>query len=122
MTKLLAWVVVAVMAATSCTPLSSVIWPTTVKCLSMPSAELIAKVRVIVEQDGLAAVFSEASIKALEDLARQYGPDVIVCVLHELIDGYSAPTGLQASPETMARSRRAQAFLNEQEINVVVPQ
>lgn len=121
MTKLLAWVVVAVMAATSCTPLQNVIWPTTVKCLSMPSAELIAKVRVIVEQDGLAAVFSDAAIKALEDLARQYGPEVIVCVLHELIDGYSAPTGLQASPETMARSRRAQAFLNEQEIQVQEP-
>jgi hypothetical protein len=118
MTKLLAWVVVAVMAATSCTPLANIIWPTTVKCLASPSAELVAKVRAIVEQDGLDAVFSAATVKALEGLARQYGPEVIVCVLHDLIEAYTAPTGLQAPPDHMAAARRSQAFLNDREVDV----
>lgn len=119
---LMLWLVlIASIAATGCTQLGGIVWPTTVKCLAMPSAALIEKVRVIVEQDGIAGVFSDAAVKALEDLARQYGPEAIVCVLHELIDAYTAPTGMQASPEAIARSSRAQNFLNEHEIVVQQP-
>ena len=121
MKLILAWVVVAVLAATSCAELGPVIWPTTVKCLTLPSEALIAKVRVIVEQDGLDAVFSAKTVAALEDLARQYGPEAIACVLRELVDVYTAPTGMQAPPENLARARRAQNFLNEHEVDVQTP-
>jgi isochorismate hydrolase len=92
-----------------------------VKCLTTPTDALIAKVRVIVEEDGLAGVFSDKAVAALEDLARQYGPEAIVCVLRSLLDGYTAPTGMQASPEALARSRRVQAFLNDRDIEVQGP-
>ena len=108
-------------ALTSCKTLGPVVWPTTVKCLSAPASELVAKVRVIVEQDGLAGAFSDDAIKGLEELARQYGPDVIACVLHELIDEYTAPTGMQAPPDRRAAARRSQLFLIEQQITTVNP-
>jgi ATP-dependent protease Clp ATPase subunit len=116
--KILAWVVVAVLAATSCKTLGPVIWPTTVQCLSAPASAVVAKVRVIVEQDGLAGAFSDDAIKALEELARQYGPEVIACVLRELINEYTAPTGFAAPPDRLAAARRSQHFLNEQQIQV----
>ena len=105
-------------AATSCTPLRDVIWPTTVKCLTTPASALVAEVRTIVERDGLDAVFSAASVDALEDLARSYGPEAVVCVIKELIDAYTAPTGMQAPPDRLAAARRAQDFLNERDIVV----
>lgn len=118
MKPILAWVVVAVLAATSCKTLGPVIWPTTVKCLSTPASAVVAKVRVIVEQDGLAGAFSDDAVKALEELARQYGPDVIACVLSVLIDEYTAPTGMQAPPDRVAAARRSQLFIIEQQITV----
>lgn len=109
---------VLLLAATGCTVLKDVIWPTTVRCLAAPSAELVERVSAIVARDGLESVFSEDTLTALENAARDYGPEAVVCVLKELIDAYTAPTGMQAPPENLARARRAQDFLNEHEIVV----
>lgn len=113
---ILAWVVIASLSA--CTTLKDIIWPTTVKCLTMPSAALVEQVKAIVERDGLENVFSDASLTALENLARDYGPEAVVCIIKELIDAYTAPTGMAAPPDKLAAARRAQDFLNEHEIVV----
>jgi hypothetical protein len=113
--KTFALVLALSLAASSCKQLE-VHWPTAVKCLAAPSAAVVERVRVIVEEDGLDAVFSAKTVAALEDLARQYGPEVIVCILRDLIDAYTAPTGMQAPPERLAAARRSQAFLNEHDL------
>ncbi len=105
-------------AAFGCTALKDVIWPTTVKCLSAPAADLVQDVKLIVERDGLDKVFSSHSLDMLEDLARSYGPEAVICVLKELINAYTAPTGMQAPPDRLAAARRAQDFLNEHDIVV----
>ena len=111
-------VVAALIAATGCTTLKDVVWPTTVKCLATPAAAAVAEVKAIVERDGIENVFSGDSLKMLENVARKYGPETVVCIIKELIDAYTAPTGMQAAPEKMAAARRAQDFLNEHEIVV----
>lgn len=116
--KRIALAIAILLAAPSCSTLKDVIWPTTVKCLTTPATALVADVRRIVEQDGLDAVFSPAAVDALEDLARSYGPEAVVCVIKELIDAYTAPTGMQAPPDRLAAARRAQDFLNEHDIVV----
>lgn len=113
-----AFLLAATLAATSCTTLKDVIWPTTVKCLSLPAAELIEDVKRIVAVDGLSEVFGSQALAELEDLARSYGPEAVVCVLKELIDAYTAPTGMQAPPENLARARRIQDFMIERDIVV----
>jgi hypothetical protein len=118
MRTILAFVLVTLCAAASCKTLGPVVWPTAVKCLSAPSAELVSKVKVIVEQDGLAAAFSDKTLSALEDLARSYGPDVIACVLRELLDAYTAPTGMATPPDQLAAARRIQAFFVEHDLEV----
>jgi hypothetical protein len=111
----------ALVSAASCKTLGPIIWPTAVKCFGAPSAELVAKVQAIVEQDGLEAAFSGKTLEALEDLARSYGPDVIACVLRELLDAYTAPTGMAAPPDKLAAARRIQAFFVEQQMQVPQP-
>lgn len=108
------------LCVTGCKQLTPVIWPTTVKCLTAPSGALVEKVRVIVQEDGLNDVFSPKAVSALEDVARAYGPEAVVCVLKELIGAFTAPTGVEAPPDRLAAARRAQHFLNEQEIRVEV--
>jgi hypothetical protein len=107
------------LALSSCSVLKDIVWPTTVKCLTTPAAGLVEKVQKIVEADGLGNVFSPATVDALEDVARTYGPEVVVCILKELIDAYTAPTGMQAPPDRLAAARRTQDFLNEHDIVVV---
>lgn len=114
--------VIALCAATGCTVLKDVIWPTTVKCLAAPAAEAVERVKAIVERDGLDNVFSGESLTALENVAREYGAETVVCIIKELIDAYTAPTGMQAPPERLAAARRAQDFLNEHEIDVREPE
>jgi hypothetical protein len=109
---LVAGMLLAAFAAVGCKP-SHIDWPKAVSCFGTPSAELVAQVRSIVEQDGLD--------EALEDLARSHGPDVIACVLRELIDAFTAPTGMQSPPEKMAAARRIQDFFNEKQIQVPKP-
>lgn len=106
------------LAFSACTTLKDVIWPTTVKCLTAPAAALVEDVRLVVERDGIDKVFSSGSLDMLEDLARSYGPEAVVCVLRELIDAYTAPTGMAAPPEKLAGARRIQDFLNEHDIVV----
>lgn len=101
---------------TGCTPLRDVIWPTAVKCLSAPAEALVDGVKDIVARDGFDNVFSGDSLSMLEDLARSYGPEAVVCVLQALLDKYTAPTGMAAPPENLARARRIQDFLNERSI------
>lgn len=121
MKTILAWVVVASLAAVSCTPLKDVIWPTTVKCFTTPSAELVAEVRAIVEQDGFEAAFSSATVGALEDVARRSTPEIVACILRELLDGYTKPTGMAAPPDDLARARRVQRFFIEHDIEARGP-
>jgi hypothetical protein len=108
----------ALLALSACTTLQDVIWPTTVKCLTVPSAAVIERVKAIVDRDGLDNVFSAETQKALENAAREFGPEAVVCVIKELIDAYTAPTGMQSPPDRMAAARRAQDFLNDHEIVV----
>ena len=108
----------SVLACSACSTLRDVVWPTTVKCLTMPSAALVERVKAIVDRDGIDHVFSAETLTALENAAREYGPEAVVCVLKELIDAYTAPTGMQAPPDRMAAARRAQDFLNSHEIVV----
>ena len=113
-------IALAVMIALSgCDTLRQVVWPTTVKCLTTPAAGLVEKVQRIVEADHLGNTFSPEVVDALEDVARTYGPEVVVCILKELIDAYTAPTGMQAPPDRLAAARRSQDFLNEHDIVVV---
>lgn len=111
-------VLVVLLAAVGCTQLHDVLWPTTVKCLATPSAALVERVSAIVARDGLDNVFSAETLQALENTAREYGAEAVVCVLKELIDKYTMPTGMQAPPENLARARRVQDFLNDHEIVV----
>lgn len=119
MKTILAWVVVAVLAATSCATLRDVVWPVAVKCLATPSAAVIERVKAIVERDGLAGAFSAETLQALDNAAREYGPDVIACVLRELLDGYTKPTGEEAPPDQLAAARRIQAFYIQHDIEAV---
>jgi hypothetical protein len=110
--------VVLVLGCSACTVLKDVIWPTTVKCLTTPSAALVERVSAIVARDGLDNVFSAETLAALDNVAREFGPEAVVCVIKELIDAFTAPTGMQAPPDRLAAARRAQDFLNEHEIVV----
>jgi hypothetical protein len=105
-------------AAVGCTTLRDVVWPTTVKCLVSPSSSVLERVSAIVARDGLDAVFSADSLTALENAAREFGPDIVVCAIKEIIGKLTLPTGMEAPPENLARARRAQDFLNEHEIDV----
>jgi len=83
------------LAATSCTTMRDVVWPTAVTCGAPIASQLFVDVRQIAEQDGLGAVFSDRSVSMLEDLALSYGPDTVACVLKELLDKF-APRGVDA--------------------------
>lgn len=113
--------VVLVLGCSACTQLRDVLWPTTVRCLTTPSAALVERVTAIVERDGLDNVFSGESLQALENVAREFGPEAVVCVIKELINAYTAPTGMQAPPDRLAAARRAQDFLNDHDIAVQEP-
>lgn len=113
-----ACVTALVLAAASCTTLRDVIWPTTVKCLTAPASELVADVTRIVQEDGLSDIFGPKALAELEDLAKSYGPEAVICVLKELIDAYTAPTGMQAPPERLAAARRIQDFMIDRDIVV----
>lgn len=120
MTKLLATLLVC--AALSCNgQLPALIWPTTVKCLTSPSEALLTTVRSVIEQDGLAAVFSDATTAALEDLGRKYGPEAVVCVLSNLAAAYTSQKSMHVLPERVAAAGRAQHFLDSQEVKVETP-
>ena len=114
------WIValVVVLACAGCDTLRTVIWPTAVTCLATPSVEAVAQVKAIVERDGIENVFSSETVGMLEDLARELGPETVVCIIKELIDAYTAPTGMEPPPERLAAARRAQDFLNQHEIVV----
>lgn len=108
-------------AATGCDTMRNVIWPTAVTCGAPVASQLWTDVRLIAEQDGLGAVFSDRSISMLEDLALSYGPDTVACVLSELLTGKLAPRGVDAidlpTADRMA-AKRVQAFLQHHEIEV----
>jgi len=116
MKLVLAWVVAASLAVVSCTTLRDVVWPTSVTCLAKPSAEVVERVQAIVERDGLDAAFSQETLVALDNAAREFGPDIVACVLRELIDAFTAPTGMQAPPDRLAAAKRVQHFFIEHDI------
>lgn len=101
-----------------CAQLKDVIWPTTANCLTKPSQALIEKVTSIVLRDGFQNVFTGESLTALENLAREVGPEAVICIIRDLINAYTAPTGMQAAPDKLAAARRAQDFLNDRQIVV----
>jgi len=100
------------------TPMN-VVWPQVVSCAGPVAASLMADVSTILSQDGSAAVMSADAIAALESLASKYGASVVVCVIEALITDWTLPNGVQVTAENMARSGRAQAFLNDHQITVV---
>lgn len=116
MKLVLAWVVAASLAAVSCTTLRDVIWPTSVTCLAKPSAAVVERVQAIVVRDGLEGAFSDETLAALDNAAREFGPDIVACVLRELLDTFTAPTGMQAPPDRLAAARRVQHFMIEHDI------
>jgi len=79
------------------------IWPAAAKCL--PDLEpVVADVRGVFERDD-GAELSGKAVTALEELAKKYGPDAIVCAANELARGLfgagAAPT--QAKVQFKAR-------------------
>lgn len=109
-------IAISLTAIPCCTTLRDVIWPTSVTCLAKPSAEVVERVQAIVVRDGLDAVFSSETLQALDNAAREFGPDIVACVLRELLDAYTAPTGMAAPPDQLAAARRIQAFYVEHDI------
>lgn len=122
MNRTLDLVVAACLAATSCGTLKGVAWPTTVRCLAMPSEALVTTITSLVLADGVAAAFSDATVTALEDVARVYGPDAVACVLRQLIDSAYASKSMRAADGVkLAAAQRSQDFLNSHEMDVVTP-
>jgi hypothetical protein len=117
-TSLVVGMLLALFAATGCKTLGPIVWPTTVKCLATPSAAVVERVQAIVERDGLDAAFSQETLTALDNAAREFGPDIVACVLRELIDAFTAPTGMEAPPDRLAAAKRIQNFFNEHDLEV----
>ena len=121
--KLIAISLVIMVAA--CDIARSVVWPAAVLCGVQEATELFGQVREVVERDGFASEFSDASERSLEDLAAKHGARVVACILDALINKYT-PRGVQAAYEdgqleAVRRTQRIQAFLNERDVEVLPP-
>lgn len=117
--KALSLVFVLVFSACSsnCGALSSVVWPTTVTCAGPVASELVAQIKAILMQGGGANIGDEA-IAALEKLAQEHGPQLVSCIVEQLIDAWMRPTGEQAPVANSNAAARAQDFLNRKGVTV----
>lgn len=107
-------------AISGCKP-DSIDWPKVVSCGAPAASSLFSDVMGIVTQDGFGAAFSDASITALEDMAKVHGPSTIACVLDELLNGKIAPRGVDDETlplEDQRRARRIATFLEHHQIQV----
>lgn len=110
-------------ALSGCKP-DSIDWPKVVSCGAPAASSLFSDVMNIVTQDGFSMVFTDASVTALEDMAKVHGPSTIACVLDELLTGKIAPRGVDdetLSIEDQRRARRIATFLEHHSIKVSRP-
>lgn len=95
----------------SCGPLSRVDWPKVATCGAPAGDEIIGTVSRVLLQDGHSPSLGDAARGELEDLAREHGPKLIACLVHELVDAWTSP-GAAYEPTRAAGAARGQGFLD----------
>lgn len=117
--KALSLVLVLVFSACSsnCGTLGSIVWPTTVTCAGPVASELVAQIKAILMQGGGTNIGDEA-IAALEKIAQEHGPQLVSCIVEQLIDAWMRPTGAEAPKASSDAAARAQDFLNRKGVTV----
>lgn len=103
---------IALTAAMSCGTVGKVIWPATVTCGAPLAGALLDEIKRIVSEGGAGWE------TALEKLAAENGPELVACILGQLIDNWLPGNGNLASPHDAAAAGRAQSFLNGHEVTV----
>lgn len=103
--------------SSNCGTLANVVWPTTVTCAGPVASELVAQIEAILMQGGGTNIGDEA-IAALEKLAQEHGPQLVSCIVEQLIDAWMRPTGEAASPKNSDAAARGQDFLNRKGVTV----
>lgn len=117
MNKRLSLLLLTALLCPNCTT-KPINWPALVTCAGPVSAGFVADVEAIISAGGDAQELTAEAVAALEQLAVKHGPELVACVLEQLIDSWLPSNGPAASQEAQAKAARAQGFLNDHGVTV----
>lgn len=120
-TLLLVAVVAMVGTCSNCGgTLQNVVWPATVTCGQPVANDLVKQVEAILMQGSGTNIGTDA-VAALEALAQKNGPQLVACIVEQLVNGWMKPTGTEMPSAQANAAARGQDFLNKKGVTVQTP-
>lgn len=108
-------------SVSACAGVSSNVWPNTVKCTGPIAGALVQQVEAILIQ-GVGPEIGASAVAALEKLAKEYGPELVACIIEQFISGSITPSGDMLGKPRSDAAARAQDFLNRHGVIAVSTQ